>query len=228
MLIQLTLLFMDFNKIFRHEGARAQDKFLSRLFGIFSEEIVRIWASDETLAPYKDLGRPTVKTQVEIKDKKRGCTFDFALEEKKTGKRFICEQKCELEFENYKYLELKDPEQLRHHEKNLAFGRFLDIGKDPRKYRVFVKGRQIENVRGIVLIWGKVSERGRKEVKERYYIHNVLSLEDIINDLVIWKSKSYLEMIREKQKWCNDLFHNLVSSNTRTRKTAEIDRSIDK
>ena len=203
---------MDFNKIFRHEGLRAQDKFLSRLFGIFSEEIVRIWASDEILAPYKDLGRPTVKTQVEANNKNRGRTFDFTLGEKKTGKRFICEQKCELEFENYKYLELKGSEQLRHHEKNFAFRRFLDVGKDPRKYQVFVKGRQIENVRGIVLIWGKVSERGRKEVKERYHMHGVLSLEDIISDLVIWKSKSYLELIREKQKWCNNLFHNLGPS----------------
>jgi hypothetical protein len=212
MSIQLKLAFMDFNKMFRHEGLRSQDKFLSRLFGIFSEEIVRIWASDETVAPYRDLGRPTVKTQLEVKNRGRGCTFDFALEEKKSGRKFICEQKCELEFENYRYLELKKPEQLEHHEKNLAFRRFLDIGKDPRKYQVFLKGRQIEKVHGIVLIWGKVSEAGRKEVKERYHINDVLSLEDIINDLVVWGSNSYLVMIREKQKWCKDLFHNLVSS----------------
>jgi hypothetical protein len=209
MSFHLTLPFMNFNKIFRHEGSRARDKFVSRLFGIFSEEIVRIWASDETLAPYKDLGRPTVKTRLEVKNRKRGCTLDFALEEKKSGNKFICEQKCELEFENYKYLELKRPEQLRHHEKSLAFRRFLDMAKNPRKYQVFVKGRQIEKVCGIVLIWGKVSERV-KEVKERYHIQDVLSLENIINDLVIWESKSYLEMIREKQKWCNDLFHDLV------------------
>lgn len=28
------------------------------------------------------------------------------------------------------------------------------------------------SLRGIVLVWGKVSERGRKEVKERYHIHD--------------------------------------------------------
>lgn len=204
--------FMDFNKVFRHKGERSRDKFLSRIFGIFSEEIVRIWSSDGTPAPYKNLGRPTVKTREEDKSRRRGYTFDFTFEDKETGKRFICEQKCELEFENYRYLELKEPEQLKHHEKSLAFKRFLDIAKNPQAYQVFVKGRQIVDVLGIILIWGKVSKEGRIMVKERHYIHDVLSLENIISDLVELESPSYLEMIKEKQKWCNYLFHDLASS----------------
>jgi hypothetical protein len=48
-----------FPMLFRSSSS-ARDKFLSRLFGIFSEEIVRIWCRAPD-APYEDLGRPTIR-----------------------------------------------------------------------------------------------------------------------------------------------------------------------
>ncbi len=50
----------SFREIFKQsDGARVDQraKFLSRLFGIFSEKIVDVWARDER-APYEGLGRP--------------------------------------------------------------------------------------------------------------------------------------------------------------------------
>ena len=38
----------------------ARDKYLSRLFGLFSEEVVRTWCACPEAA-YLDLGRPTLR-----------------------------------------------------------------------------------------------------------------------------------------------------------------------
>lgn len=42
-----------------HSKDPARDNFLSRLFGMFNEDIVRYWARDEQ-APYENEGRPTL------------------------------------------------------------------------------------------------------------------------------------------------------------------------
>jgi hypothetical protein len=88
-----------------------RDKFISRFLGIFSENIARIYFSSP-YSDYKDLGRPTINKK-NMSD--RGSTLDFTLENKKTKKIYICEMKCELEFEKYKYLELNDIRQIKHH-----------------------------------------------------------------------------------------------------------------
>ena len=198
---------MDFDKVFHHEN-QDRDKFLSRIFGIFSEDIVRKWASNETSAPYKDEGRPTVKTTEEIEKGKRGRTFDFALREKKTNRLFACEQKCELQFEGYKYLELSKPEQLEHHMSSESFKRFLNVGVSPANYKALVNGRQ-ESVDGTILIWGKVSRDGKEAVRKFYHLHAILSLEEIIGDLIDWRSSGYFKLIDEKDQWCCDLFEDL-------------------
>src|SRR6266496_4310513 len=100
--------------LFRSSSS-SRDKFLSRLFGIFSEDIVRIWCNDPR-SPYENIGRPTIKPAVGGK----GYTLDFALRREQTGAIFISEMKCELEYEGYKYLVLASPSQLKHH-KGAAF-----------------------------------------------------------------------------------------------------------
>jgi len=91
---------VSFQEIF-HSQNDIKDKFLSRLFGIFSEDIVRIWCNDSQ-SPYLDLGRPTIK----IDDEKRGRTMDFTFQSRDNGKNFVGELKCELEYENYRYMTL--------------------------------------------------------------------------------------------------------------------------
>lgn len=56
---------------------RARDNYLSRLFGIFAEDIVRYWCADGR-APYEDLGRPSLFSDGVY----RGYTLDFTLRER--------------------------------------------------------------------------------------------------------------------------------------------------
>lgn len=60
-----------FKRVFRSNSAH-RDNFLARLFGIFSEEVVRAWCACPQ-APYSNLGRPTLREPGEA----RGHTLDF-------------------------------------------------------------------------------------------------------------------------------------------------------
>jgi hypothetical protein len=193
---------IEFNKIFVHQQDVKQDKFLSRLFGIFSEEIARKWASKDTKAPYEDLGRPTLKQKG-----KKLCTLDFAFRDKKTGKVYVAEQKCWLEYENYKHLSLDNYQKLDCLTDS-SFSKFLELADNPKKYDVFIGGKQTE-ISGTILLWGKVTNEGKTSVKLKYKIHDVLSLENIIENLVSWKTPEYSDLIKEKKRWCNQLFHEL-------------------
>ena len=44
-------------------------------------------------------------------------------------------------------------------------------------------------------------------------IHDVLSLEEIISDLLEWNSKSYQSLIEERNRWCGYLFDSLTGNN---------------
>ena len=59
----------------------ACDKYLARLFGLFSEEVVLNWCAYPT-SPYENLGRPTLWVSG-----KRGSTLDFTLRRRATGNR---------------------------------------------------------------------------------------------------------------------------------------------
>lgn len=113
-----------FRDLFQQGGApAARGKFLSRVFGIFSEAIVHIWSEDDR-APYRNLGRPTLRGASPV----RNPTLDFLFECRRTGRRFVVEQKCEIQFNGFRYSTLTGREQLRHHNKN-AFAAFLAAAK---------------------------------------------------------------------------------------------------
>lgn len=120
----------QFQSIFQqHEADVARGKFLSRVFGIFSEDIVRLWAKDDR-SPYEDLGRPTVKQNCATK----GYTLDFTLRHAETKKTYISELKCEIEYQNYRYLVLTDTSQLDHHKRpSSAAARFGEQRRVPRR-----------------------------------------------------------------------------------------------
>ena len=105
---------------------RAQDNFRSRLFGMFSEDIVRIWSRDGR-APYEDLGRPTLWKPGE----QRGATLDFTLERRSDQRRFVVEQKVELAFENYRYLRLIEPEPVEASHGGASVRAVLGDGDEP-------------------------------------------------------------------------------------------------
>jgi hypothetical protein len=194
-----------FNKTFKTNSFE-RDTFLSRMFGIFSEEIVRIWCLSDA-SHFTDLGRPTIS---EVQSDTRGSTLDFTLQSKSSGQIYVVEMKCELQYQSYKYLTLVSHEQLKHHEKN-SFQRFLEIAKTPEQFRTTIKGKTVV-VSGAILIWGSVTEDGRRSVLENTGIYEVLSVENIIYDLIQNENPEYRSFIEEKREWCNYLLDHLVGN----------------
>lgn len=191
-----------FRGIFQREGApAARGKFLSRVFGIFSESIVQIWAEDER-ASYKNLGRPTLAGQSSV----RSPTLDFLFECRRTGRRFVVEQKCEIEFNGFRYFTLTGPDQLQHHNKP-AFAAFLAAasGSEPgsRDWKV---GNQRMTVDGAILIWGAVTPDGRNAVIEETGLHDAIGLDRIIAECAEWRPDAYCRLVSERRQWCEELF----------------------
>jgi hypothetical protein len=196
---------MTFEALFRsaNPNNRVRDKFLSRVFGIFNEEIVRCWVKDSN-SPYEDLGRPT------ISGGNKPCTLDFTFRSKHDGLIYIVEMKCELEYENYRYLTLESSYQLDHHKKD-AFRTFLDVARNNGQLKVKIKGKPQEEIHGAILIWGRCTQEGRDSVKNEHKLAEVLSLEEIISDLVAWGNQDYIELLADRERWCGDLFTGLRS-----------------
>ncbi len=192
---------VTFQSLFQSSNS-PRDKFLSRLFGIFNEEIVRCWCRDSQ-APYRNLGRPTIR----LAGKTRGYTLDFAFESQSDSKVYVGEMKCELEYENYRYLTLESPTQLDHHGKE-AFRLFLDVAKDASQHIITVGGKP-QPINGSILVWGRYTESGRASVMAKYGLRDLLSLEAIIADLVTWKNRDFVELLDKYQTWTNELFSGL-------------------
>lgn len=99
----------------------------------------------------------------------RGHTLDLTLRHRETGKIFVAEMECELEFKNYRYLRLTGAWQVQHHW-SAAFRKFLQLARDPETFEARVGGRQMQ-IDGATLIWSAVSAEdfganllcGRKE-----------------------------------------------------------------
>ncbi len=193
-----------FLSIFKQiEAPTARGKYLSRVFGIFSEELVRLWASDPR-APYEDLGRPTLRKLGE----KKGSTLDFTLRSRATGKVYVAELKCEVEYRGYQYLELADPKQLEHHSK-AAFVALLAAAANPSDQRAYVDKRET-TIDGAILIWGAATPAGRVSVMEAKRFSEVLTLAEIIADLRAWGSKPYREFLEWRRAWSIELYDGLL------------------
>jgi IS1 family transposase len=196
-----------FLSIFKKSDAPiARGKYLSRIFGIFSEEIVRIWAGDHHCA-YEDMGRPTLRKI----DEKQGSTLDFTLHHKATGKSYVAELKCEIEYQNYKYFVLSDVNQLAHHRK-AAFTALLNAAEKCPEQQTYVGGKKID-VDGAILIWGSATDEGKRTVIKKYGFSDILTMAEIIHDLRSWKSEPYQDLIKERRYWSNEMFDALLNSN---------------
>ncbi len=182
-------------KDFFDKNDERRANFLSRVFGIFSEEIVRVWIDDER-APYRcGGGRP----KLQHGDKKR--IIDFTLQERSTNRIFVAEMKCEIAYKNFKFLTLTNPQQLDHHKKD-AFNAFLDYAGKPN---VAVIQKVPVKTHGAILIWGNTSQVGIDAVMAEYRFHDVLAISNILSDLREWQTPAWTKLLREVQTWNNDL-----------------------
>lgn len=187
-----------FEQVFKTDVPR-RDKFLSRLFGLFSEEVVRMWCAHDA-SPYLDLGRPTL---YEPEDPKERSTLDFLLESG-DGRTYVAELKCELEYDNYRYLRLEHPGQLAHHT-GRAFRRFLQFAKNPRSLNVRVAGKA-HRADGAILVWGAITDEGREAAMKATDLADVLSVEAMLADLNRWKPEGWATLVDERRQWSNALF----------------------
>ncbi|MGV7121069.1 MULTISPECIES: hypothetical protein [unclassified Sphingopyxis] len=188
---------LPFQAVFRQNDAEAaRGKYLARLFGIFSETLVDLWCRDAR-SPYENLGRPTVHH-----DGKRH-TLDFLFRDRRTGRIHVVEQKCEIEYQGYRYLTLTEPRQLDHHRKP-AFAAFLAAARGER-LQVTLKGTA-QPVDGAILIWGAVDARGRASTLAETGLDDIVALADVIADLQAWRPEAYVALIKQRRKWAGELF----------------------
>lgn len=199
----------DIKKSF-HTNDSDRDKFLSRVFGIFSENIVRLWCGNSN-SKYSDLGRPTLYHSNE----KKGRTIDFTFKND-SGNIYIGELKCELEYQNYKFIELDSIDQLNHHSSKKAFQRFLAIAKDINSYKVRIKGKETA-VNGSILVWGRVNENNKRKIVEHFNFHDILSIENMVNDLIEWEDVDWIKYVETKYRWMTELRSNLLGGKLHTR-----------
>lgn len=189
-----------FETLFR-SPVPARDKLLSRLFGIFNEEIVRIWCRCAA-APYRDLGRPTLRRQGSA-----WATLDFLLASRRDNRVYVAEMKCELEYEKYKYLTLTAPSQLEHHRKQ-AFDLFLQAAREPSSVAVKTPEGAVP-VHGAILVWGDATDTGRAATIARYGFADVLTVAAIVRDLNRWQSPEWAKFVADRRGWANELFDGL-------------------
>jgi hypothetical protein len=170
----------DFAEIFQ-DGPPEKGSFLSRVFGVFNEEIIRIWARDSR-SPYNiHERRPT------LYENGKNYTLDFLLEKK--GDLFVSEMKCEIQYQNYRYWRLNSTSQLMHHRTKRAFELFLNLSQDPSS--VLVKAGEAVKIKGTVLVWGAATDQGVAEVTGEFGISDVLTVESCIKDLSTWGNQEY-------------------------------------
>jgi hypothetical protein len=186
-----------FESVFGSDS-KQRDNFLARLFGIFSERVVSTWCACPQ-APYLNIGRPTLREPGES----RGHTLDFTLQHRPSGQRYVAEMKCWITWVNYRYLRLTEAAQLN----SLAepsFVKFLALARDPDAYQVFVGGKPID-VAGAILVWGTSTEQGRSAAVA-LGIADVLTADDMVNDLHIWQLPGWQDFIAQRRSWATELF----------------------
>jgi hypothetical protein len=63
-----------------------------------------------------------------------------------------------------------------------------------------------DRVNGAILIWGAISDSGRKVVIADYNFADVLSVEAILDDLRVWAPTQWNERINQLSHWSEELF----------------------
>lgn len=189
---------IDLEALFK-DGPPEKGGFLSRIFGIFNEEIIRIWARDDRSQYNIHERRPT------LYEGNRNYTLDFLFE--KEGALFVSEMKCEIQYQNYRYWRLEDPDQLKHHCSKRAFELFLELSRDARS--VSAKAGEPIEVSGTVLVWGAATEKGIEAVRNHFGISDVLTVENCISDLLEWQNREYQHMLSERERWISSMFNGL-------------------
>src|SRR5439155_19469328 len=123
------------------------------------------------------------------------------LRSRSTGRTYVSELKCEIEYQDYKYLVLTDSKQLDHHNKP-AFAALLAAAAKQADQRAYVGRKQIA-IDGAILIWGATTPEGRAAVVSERGFFEILTLAEIIADLRAWNSEPYRVLLEQRRSWSN-------------------------
>lgn len=187
----------SFERVFRSDSIQ-RDNFLARLFGIFSEHVVRTWC-DCPQAPYLHIGRPTLRKPSES----HRHTLDFTLQHRQSAQLYAAEMKCWTTWEDYRYLRLTEAGQLQRIIQP-AFRTFLAFAREPTAYHVFVAGKPTD-IDGAILVWGAATPQGRSAAAA-LGIADVLTVEDMVGDLHVWQPPAWRDFIAQRRSWATELF----------------------
>ena len=213
---------MELQKIFKNADEK-QNNLLTRVFGIFSEEIINCWLAYPD-CEYKNLGRPSI-----YKKNERPSTLDFLFEKKKgtnKGALYIVEQKCLFSYNKGNLLCMTET-NLEHFEKwSTQKAKYSKAWKDFREIHSYLKNEDVvikwkgstpeltKKVVGNILIWGKWMDNTKHADPK---IDKIISMESIMNEMNEWdnlgvKSSgvSFKEFILSKKKLVNNMFNELV------------------
>jgi hypothetical protein len=196
--------------------------FISRFFGIFAEEIVKIWAENGK-NEYNNLGKPSrydkgndycFKVNNLSNSECNGykyshITYDFLFE--KDNEYFIVEQKNELSYEKFKNMILNNQDMINDKMKKKSFKKFIEIPNNSIK---FIYNNDTKYIKGKILIWGSITDDSEilENIKNEYGIYEIISLEKIIEDLIEWKDKSFIDFLKNKKQLVID-FIDFLSGN---------------
>jgi hypothetical protein len=190
---------MAFDDLFQPDDPE-RSRFLDGLFSLFAREVVHCWATDAN-APYADMGKPILRQH----NAARGSPLDFAFQERRRKHIYGVVLYCDPLGDG----PLKDANQITALSATRTFAAFLHAAAQPSAYSLSVGGADYPLV-GSILIWSSMeSKKTRAVIRKTYAFHDILSVEDIIRDLIAWKNRDYQMLLDRRAAWCYDFFRGL-------------------
>jgi hypothetical protein len=93
---------------------------------------------------------------------------------------------------------------------------FLEIAKEPSLYPVYVN-KERTSIAGSVLIWSRVDQNSSERIKAETGLADLISLEQVICRLAQARNQDFINFVREREAWANELFQALADDDALTR-----------
>ncbi|MBZ0300202.1 MAG: hypothetical protein K8J31_10690 [Anaerolineae bacterium] len=190
---------MTFNSLF-HPTDPDRSRFLNGLFNLFARDVIRCWTTDPQCA-YTNLGKPTLRQTGAA----RGSPLDFAFQERRKQQVFAVVMLSDP-LDN---TPLKDPAQIEAFRSTRTFAAFLEAAQKPADFTLGI-GSSEYPAAGSILIWSSFeSKKTRAVIRKTYAFQDVLSLEDIVRDLIQWQNRDFQMLLDRRAAWCYDFFRSI-------------------
>lgn len=204
---------------------QSRNNFIARFFGIIGEEISKIWLENEK-SNFHNLGRPTIRWR-DVDGKEKRVTLDFLLKEKEGNENYyIVEQKNFFSYKNGKLRTFNDsPEFEKSFESwnkskvksSNAWRVFRDFEKHQVKSVMTSKKEIIplSKIKGSILIWSEIDLNESyflNKLKKESSIKKVIGLTTIIKELNQENNVKFIDLVKEKENWINDVRQILKSN----------------